>query len=131
MTGYFEYRHTVEFDEVQVFNVHFATYLRWQSSCRDRLVRRAVPDLGLRIVRAECEFFDAIGVDDELSVRLRLEEMVDTEVQFTFDYVRVGDDRLVARGRQRVACLFDGAETTVPVELRAALMPYAESPVLA
>ncbi|GGS41983.1 MULTISPECIES: acyl-CoA thioesterase [Actinokineospora] len=130
MTGYFEYLHTIEFDEVQVTNVHFSTYLRWQSTCRDRLLRKvSPPEMRLRIDKAECEFFTLATVDDELSVRMRLEELTPTQLQFTFDYVRTSDACLVARGRQRVACVVGTEEVLVPPGVRAAALPYAETPV--
>lgn len=141
MTGYYEYRHTVETDETTlVGNVHFVNYLRWQSRCRERFLKEKAPmalpeDMRLHTVKAECEYFSEITTEDDLSVRMRLEELTRTELQLTFDYVRVRADgeNLAARGRQRVACLvISNAETAdIPPPLRDALRPYAETPVSA
>ncbi|WP_436494329.1 acyl-CoA thioesterase [Actinokineospora sp. HUAS TT18] len=138
--GYYEYRHTVETDETTlVGNVHFVAYLRWQGRCRENFLKEEAPTLladGLRLhtVKAECEYFSEILAADELSVRMRLEELTRTQLQFTFDYVRFrgGSEKLAARGRQRVACVVGSTTepklSDVPRPLRDALLPYAESP---
>jgi len=68
---------------------------------------------------------------DEVSIRMRLEELTQTQIAFAFDYVRVSgaEEVLIARGRQRVACMRDAAggssPVRVPESLRLALAPYA------
>ncbi|GAA2678295.1 MULTISPECIES: acyl-CoA thioesterase [Actinosynnema] len=141
MTGYYEIRHTVGFEETNlVGNVYYVNYLRWQGRCREMFLKEKAPavlaevrdDLKLFTLKVECEFFAEITAFDELSVRMRLEELTRTQVQFSFDYVKVtdGEESLVARGRQRVACMrgpnTDTVPTPVPEELRRALEPYAQ-----
>lgn len=138
MSGYYEYKLTVSsHDATLVGHVHFVDYLRWQARCRERFLEEEAPDLDVRLqaLKAECEYFSEILARDDLSVRMRLEEITRTQIQLTFDYVRVRDGResLAARGRQRVAC-FQGPEgeavvSTVPDSLRQALLPYAETPI--
>jgi enediyne biosynthesis thioesterase len=71
-----------------------------------------------------------IGAFDELSIRMRLEDLTQTQIGFAFDYVRLRDgfEELVARGRQRIACMrgpnTDTKPTRVPEQLRAALAPF-------
>ncbi|GAA3002079.1 acyl-CoA thioesterase [Actinokineospora diospyrosa] len=140
MPDFYEIRHTVGFEETNlVGNVYYVNYLRWQGRCRELFLREHAPgvleelraDLKLFTLRVECEFFAEITAFDELSVRMRLEELAQTQVQFSFDYVhlREGVEVLVARGRQRVACMrgpnTDTVPTRVPRELREALAPYA------
>ena len=61
---------------------------------------------------------------------MRLEELTSTQVQFAFDYVhlRAEGEVLVARGRQRIACMRGPNTATVPSrvpeQLREALVPY-------
>ncbi|MBC6451066.1 acyl-CoA thioesterase [Actinokineospora xionganensis] len=141
MSGYYEYKLTVSSGEATlVGHVHFVDYLRWQGRCRELFLKTEVPalledDVRLHALKAECEYFSEIMAHDELSVRMRLEEITRTQIQFTFDYVKTrdGKETLAARGRQRVAC-FRGAEgeavvSTVPACLRDALLPYAETPI--
>jgi enediyne biosynthesis thioesterase len=143
MPGYYEMRHVVGFEETNlVGNVYYVNYLRWQGRCRELFLRERAPgvlvdlrdDLKLFTLKVECEFFAEITAFDELSVRMRLEELAQTQLQFSFDYVHLKEDieTLVARGRQRVACMRGPNANTVPArvpeELRAALAPYAESP---
>jgi len=140
MSEYFEYRHVVGFEETNlVGNVYYVNYLRWQGRCREMFLRDRAPavlddvrdDLKLFTLRVDCEFFAEITAFDELSLRMRLDELTQTQVQFSFDYVRVTNDAedLVARGKQRIACMRGPNTNTVPTRvpdaLRIALAPYS------
>jgi enediyne biosynthesis thioesterase len=141
MAGYFEIRHRVGFEETNfVGNVYYVNYLRWQGHCRERFLTDEAPevlaeimhdDLKLFTLKAECEFFAEITAFDELSVRMRLDELTQTQVQFMFDYVHLRDgvESLIARGKQRIACMRGPNNATVPtrvpVQLREALVPYS------
>jgi enediyne core biosynthesis thioesterase len=87
-------------------------------------------DLKLFTIKSECEYLAEITAFDEVSVRMRLEELTQTQVSFAFDYVRVGDgvEELIARGRQRIACMRGAngatAPARVPEQLRRALQDY-------
>ncbi|MGQ0842201.1 acyl-CoA thioesterase [Actinokineospora sp.] len=139
MANYYEIRHTVGFEETNlVGNVYYVNYLRWQGRCREMFLKEKAPevllelrdDLKLFTLKAECEFYAEITAFDELSVRMRLDELTQTQIQFSFDYVRLGEEELlVARGVQRIACMRGPNTATipsrVPLELRKALIPYA------
>jgi enediyne core biosynthesis thioesterase len=140
MEQYYEYRHLVGFEETNlVGNVYYVNYLRWQGRCREMFLRDRAPavladlreDLKLFTLKVECEFLVEIGAFDELSIRMRLEDLTQTQIGFAFDYVRIRDDVevLIARGRQRIACMrgpnTDTKPTRVPEVLRAALAPFA------
>ena len=145
MTGYYEIRHTVGFEETNlVGNVYYVNYVRWQGRCREMFLKEKAPavleevrdDLKLFTLKVECEFFAEITAFDELSIRMRLEEQTSTQIQFAFDYVHLTDDgeeRLVARGRQRIACMRGPNTATVPSrvpeQLQEALEPYATAAV--
>jgi enediyne biosynthesis thioesterase len=141
MAGYYEIRHIVGFEETNlVGNVYYVNYLRWQGRCREMFLKEKAPgvlaelrdDLKLFTLKVECEFFAEITAFDELSVRMRLEELTQTQIQFSFDYVQLknGLENIVARGRQRIACMrgpnTETVPSRVPEELRTALAPYAE-----
>ncbi|MEV0887803.1 acyl-CoA thioesterase [Streptomyces microflavus] len=136
---YFEYRHTVGFEETNlVGNVYYVNYLRWQGRCREMFLYQKAPDvlaevrddLKLFTLKVDCEFFAEITAFDELSIRMRLSELGQTQLEFTFDYVKVtgGSETLVARGRQRIACMrgpnTDTVPSRVPEALARALEPY-------
>jgi enediyne core biosynthesis thioesterase len=142
MKQYYEYRHIVGFEETNlVGNVYYVNYVRWQGRCRELFLLEHAPDvlddlradLKLFTIKSECEYLSEISAFDELSVRMRLEELTQTQIGFAFDYVRVreGVDELIARGRQRVACMRGAngatAPTRVPEQLRLALECYAIS----
>jgi enediyne core biosynthesis thioesterase len=146
MAGYYEIRHTVGFEETNlVGNVYYVNYLRWQGRCREMFLKEQAPavlvelqqDLKLFTLKVECEFFSEITAFDELSVRMQLEELTQTQIQFTFDYVKLaeGVEFLVARGRQRIACMRgpnnDTVPARVPATLRQALVPYSNVPNVA
>lgn len=140
MSNYYELRHRVGFEETNfVGNVYYVNYLRWQGHCREKFLTEEAPevlaeimhdDLKLFTLKADCEFFAEITAFDELSVRMRLEELTQTQLEFSFDYVQLRGDQevMVARGKQRIACMRGPNNATVParvpVELREALAPY-------
>lgn len=139
--GYFEYRHVVGFEETNlVGNVYYTNYLRWQGRCREMFLRERAPellaelnaDLRLFTLRVECEFFAELTAFDEISVRMRLIDLAQTQLEFGFDYLRLdtgGGETLAARGRQRVACMRGAHDATAPARIPAALAralaPYA------
>ncbi|OLF12934.1 4-hydroxybenzoyl-CoA thioesterase [Actinophytocola xinjiangensis] len=140
MSDYYEIRHTVGFEETNfVGNVYYVNYLRWQGHCRETFLREVAPDvlaeimhddLKLFTLKAECEFFAEITAFDDLSIRMRLDELTQTQIQFVFDYYLLRNDHesLVARGRQRIACMRGPNNETVPArvpaQLRDALAPF-------
>jgi enediyne core biosynthesis thioesterase len=142
MSGYYELLHGVGFEETNfVGNVYFVDYLRWQGHCREQFLKDEAPtvleeimndDLKLFTLKVECEYFAEITAFDELSVRMTLDELTSTQVQFSFDYVHLTADgeRLVAKGKQRIACMRgpnnDTKPTRVPDKLLEALAPYTE-----
>jgi enediyne core biosynthesis thioesterase len=139
MDRFYEYRHTVGFEETNlVGNVYYVNYLRWQGRCREMFLKERCPqvladlqdDLKLFTLKVDCEFFAEITAFDELSIRMRLIELTSSQLEFGFDYLRLVEDMevLVARGRQRVACMRGPNGRTsparVPDELIRALGPY-------
>jgi enediyne biosynthesis thioesterase len=139
MNKYYEYRHIVGFEETNlVGNVYYVNYVRWQGRCREMFLLEHAPsvldelrgDLKLFTIRSECEYLAEISAFDALSIRMHLEELTQTQIGFAFDYVRVreGMEELVAKGRQRIACMRGAVGATaparVPAELRQALDGY-------
>ncbi|MFC4533322.1 acyl-CoA thioesterase [Sphaerisporangium dianthi] len=141
MGKYYEYAHTVGFEETNIVgNVYYVNYLRWQGRCREMFLKERAPevladlqdDLKLFTLKVDCEFFAEITAFSELSIRMRLQELAQTQVEFSFDYVRLdpdGTETLIARGRQRIACMRGPNTRTVPARvpdaLARALEPYA------
>lgn len=141
MDDYYEIRHTVGFEETNlVGNVYYVNYLRWQGRCREMFLKERAPEvlddlrgeLKLFTLRVSCEFFAELAAFEDISVRMRLAELAQTQIQLTFDYVRLEPDNgetLVARGLQRVACMRGPNTRTVPARvpepLIRALRPYA------
>jgi enediyne biosynthesis thioesterase len=140
MDNYFEYPHTVGFEETNlVGNVYYVNYLRWQGRCREMFLKSRAPEVladlqdGLKLftLKVDCEFYAEITAFDELAIRMYLVDLAQTQVEFSFDYVRLepdGGETLVARGRQRVACMRGPNTRTVPTRvpepLLRALEPY-------
>lgn len=139
MDRFYEHRHVVGFEETNlVGNVYYVNYLRWQGRCREMFLRDHAPDvlaeltgdLKLFTLKVDCEFIAELTALDEVAVRMRLEELTQTQVEFAFDYVlvRAGEELLVARGRQRIACMRGPngrtAPARVPESLRRALERY-------
>lgn len=140
MDQYYEYRHVVGFEETNlVGNVYFANYVRWQGRCREMFLVEHAPgvldelrhDLKLFTIKTECEYLAEVTAFDELSIRMRLEDLTQTQIGLAFDYVRLRDgaQELIARGRQRIACMRGPNGSTSPVrvpdQLRQALEDFA------
>ncbi|AVT32354.1 MULTISPECIES: thioesterase family protein [unclassified Plantactinospora] len=133
MDKYYEYLHTVGFEETNlVGNVYYVNYLRWQGRCREMFLKERAPDvladlqadLKLFTLKVDCEFFAEITAFDELAVRMRLVDLAHTQLEFGFDYLRLdpgGGETLVARGRQRVACMRGPNGATAPARVPEAL----------
>jgi enediyne biosynthesis thioesterase len=141
---YYEYRHLVGFEETNlVGNVYYVNYLRWQGRTREMFLLEKAPDvlddirddLKLFTLKVECEFLAEIWAFDQLSIRMRLEDLTQTQIGFAFDYVKLheGLEILVGRGRQRIACMRGPNGNTkpskVPESLREALSNYELTPV--
>jgi len=139
MAGYYEYRHTVGFEETNIVgNVYYVNYLRWQGRCREMFLKERAPEVladlanGLKLftLKVDCEFYAEITAFDDLAIRMSLVDLAQTQLEFSFDYVRLdpGGETLVARGRQRVACMQGPNTRTVPIRvpepLVRALAPY-------
>ncbi|MBP2327913.1 enediyne biosynthesis thioesterase [Kibdelosporangium banguiense] len=129
---YFEWRHVVAFGETNlVGNVYYAHYVNWQGQCREMFLRETCPEIldelrsGLKMftLKAECEYLSEITAFDEVTLRLALDELTQTQLAFAFDYLvaRDGKLELIARGRQRVVCMRMENGRAVPTRVPAAL----------
>src|SRR5215475_5339926 len=108
MSGYYEYRHVVGFEETNlVGNVYYVNYLRWQGRCRELFLKERAAavladlqaDLKLFTLKVDCEFYAELTAFDDVSIRMWLAELGQTQLQFGFDYVRLdggGGESLVA-----------------------------------
>jgi enediyne core biosynthesis thioesterase len=139
--GFYEYRHVVSFEETNlVGNVYYTNHLSWQGRCRELFLREHAPDvidelsrgLSLATISCSCEYFAELTAFDEVSVRMRLAELVQNRMRLVFEYWRrkKGAEELVARGEQQIACMRrDGGRlltAPVPQTLREALAAYSE-----
>ncbi|KUO16452.1 acyl-CoA thioesterase [Streptomyces dysideae] len=138
MPDHFEYRHVVGFEETNlVGNVYFTNYVSWQGRCREMFLYQHAPEVlaelqtGLKLftVNCSCEYFLELQAFDVVSVRMRLREVLSTQVEFTFDYVHLHakGERLAARGSQRVACMRSDGLETVPITVPESLVSALES----
>ena len=136
----YEYRHIVGFEETNlVGNVYYASHVRWQGRCREMFLREHAPEIlkqlgqGLCLIttRCSCEYFAELNAFDEVLIRMRLGALAQNRVTMTFEYWRRanGDEELVARGEQQIACMLRKGEkleaVPVPQTLQAALSAYA------
>jgi acyl-CoA thioesterase FadM len=137
MNRYYEYRHMVGFEETNlVGNVYYANYVRWQGQCREMFLLEHAPSildelrgsLRLYTLSADCEFLGELAPFDQLSVRMRVSDLTQTQIGFTFDYMRGwnGPGDLVARGWQRVACLLEADDRMTPARVPEALSQAAQ-----
>jgi enediyne biosynthesis thioesterase len=136
----YEYRHTVGFEETNLFgNVYYVNHVRWQGRVREMFLRQFAPeilrDLGrglvLSTVRCSCEYLDEIRPFDEVLIRMSLAALSQTRITLRFEYLcnRNGAQKTVALGEQQIACMSRHGEEfvprAVPQALRDALEPFA------
>ena len=136
----YEYRHIVSFEETNlVGNVYYVNHLKWQGRVREMFLRDHAPDvlealfqdLALATVRCSCEYHAELYAFDEVIIRMRLGDLVQNRITMRYEYWRVsdGNEKLVARGEQQVACLRREGDRLVPTQipnsLREALQAYA------
>jgi enediyne biosynthesis thioesterase len=136
----YEYRHVVGFEETNlVGNVYYASHVRWQGRCREMFLREHAPEIlkqlgeGLCLIttRCSCEYFAELSAFDEVLIRMRLGALAQNRVTMSFDYWRIanGDEELVARGEQQIACMLRRGEKLeaipVPHVLQEALRAYS------
>lgn len=137
----YEYRHVVSFLETNlVGKVYYTHFLAGQGRGRELFLRDHAPDVieelgrgpSLATVRCSCEYFAELLVFDELTVRMRLAELMQNRITLGFEYWRrkEGGEELGTRGEQQVACMKREQQRLVPALVppsrREALAAYAE-----
>jgi enediyne biosynthesis thioesterase len=131
----YEYRHVVSLEETNLLgNVYYLHHLRWQGRCRELFLREHAPDVldqlrgDLRLVTIDCacRYLAELAAFDEVAVRMRLEDLGQTQLLLGFEYLRRardGSEELVATGQQRIACMRrDGGGRLVPASVPASLL---------
>jgi enediyne biosynthesis thioesterase len=136
----YEYRHVVGFEETNLLgNVYYVHHVRWQGRCRELFLREHAPDVldqlrgDLRLVTLDCacRYLKELDALDEVTVRMRLEELGQTQLLLGYQYLRRapdGGEELIATGQQRIACMRrEGGRlvpTSVPTSLELALQRF-------
>jgi enediyne biosynthesis thioesterase len=138
----YEYRHIVGFEETNlVGNVYYVNHLKWQGRVREMFLREHAPvvlaelthGLALATLKVSCEYLAELYAFDELIIRMRLGELTQNRITMLYEYWRCkgGQEELVAKGEQQVACLRREGEkllpTPVPKSLREALEAYLDA----
>jgi len=137
----YEYRHIVSFEETNlVGNVYYANQVGWQGRCREMFLRDHVPaildafadGLALATTYVSCEYLAELTAFDEIVIRMRLAALKQNRITMLFEYWRQagGNEELVARGEQEVACIRrEGTGYTIsplPGFFREALQLFSE-----
>ena len=128
----YEFRHVVGFAETNLTgNVYYVNHLRWQGRCRELFLREHVPDvlaelergLCLITVHCACDYLAELTAFDEVVIRMRLGALMQNRMSLLFEcwQLRAGNEELVARGEQQVACMRRDGEKTVPTPIPEAL----------
>lgn len=134
----FEIRHIVGFEETNlVGNVYYANHLRWQGRCREMFLRAHAPeilsqlaqDLALVTTRVACDYFDELFAFDEVIIRMRAGPISQNRITMHFDYLRSrdGQEQMIARGEQQIACMRRAPTGVVPTPIPECLIQALES----
>jgi enediyne core biosynthesis thioesterase len=134
----YDYRHVVSFEETNlVGNVYYVNPLRWQGRCRELFLRQHAPDvltelaggLSLVTVRCACEYLAELNAFDEVIVRMHLGALGQNRMSLLFEYWRVrnGEEELVGRGEQQVACMRREGDRVLPAPIPRSLVQGLQS----
>ena len=136
MTRYYEYRHTVGFEETNlVGNVYYANFVRWQGRCREMFLKDHAPDIvemlkdnfAIVTLHVSCDYFSELHAFDDVLIQMSLAEMVQNRITMQFDYHKA-DGTLCAKGLQQIACMKRVGDqllvTEIPNSLRNVLQVY-------
>jgi len=134
----FEYRHRVLLEDTSVAgDVYFTRYFSLQGRCRELFLLERAPDVlerlrdGLALVttHCSCEYIGEALPGDEIRVRMRLGRLAQNLIDLDFEYWRAGDgeEALIARGAQQVACMRREAGRVVPEPVPGSLVAALEA----
>jgi acyl-CoA thioester hydrolase len=121
-----EHRLRVRYGETdQMGRAHHASYLLYLEEARTRMMaergcsyaelERA--GIGLPVRRAELRYRGAIGYDEELLVRTRVERIRNASLTFAYELSRAADGARVAEARIELACVDLRSSPQRPVAL--------------
>jgi len=139
----YEYRHVIGFEDTNlVGNVYYANHVRWQGRCREMFLKDNAPEIiedlnhGLLLIttRVSCEYYSELYAFNEVIIRMQAGAVSQNRITMLFDYVCAnehGEEQLMAKGEQQIACMREQddhvAPTPIPPALRKALDIYTIS----
>ena len=130
----------VEFSETDMAGiVHFSNFFRMMEMAEHAFLRQLGTSVHLRTpegvigwprVKVECEYAKPLHFEDEVEIRLFVEEVRRRSVRYRFDFVRVGDGEHVAQGFVVAVCVrvdgLGGLEAVeIPAGIRSGLLACA------
>lgn len=137
----YDLKHVVSFEETNlVGNVYFVNHIRWQGKCREMFLHdhaRSVlaelenGNLALVTLNCSCEYFEELKAFDEVLVKMFLEKTVQNKIAMRFEYYHVTShtEKLIAQGKQEIACMGKSAQGYIPVlipkDLQTALSEFS------
>src|SRR5687768_7377075 len=103
-------------DTDQMGVVYYANYLRWFEKGRSELLRQSgipyasIEQRGMHFPVAEvsCRYFRSAHYDDLIMIETRLASLGRASLAFTYRIVGEAEDRLLASGSTKHACVDDG-----------------------
>lgn len=110
--------------------VHHGNYFAWFEVGRVELLRSLgwsykaleADGLSLPVIQADCQYRHPARYDDELEVRTHGRLVSSLRVQFTYEFVRLADERLLASARtMHVPVNREGRPCRLPAALRKAM----------
>jgi enediyne core biosynthesis thioesterase len=127
MNKYFEYSHTVSFEETNlVGNVYFVNYFKWQGRCREMFLKEKAGNvivdieagrLALITLHSACNFLGELKAFDQLRVQMFLEGVNNHKIKMKFNYYKVAGEelQLVATGVHEAGCFEKTSAGLAPV----------------
>lgn len=114
---YFEYKHTVLFEETNVVgNVYFANFIKWQGACREMFLKKTVPEIVEEVNNGElllitlhtsCDYISQLVAFDDVVLGMTLDKMNQNRIKMLFNYYKEetdGSRKMIAKGVHEIGC---------------------------
>lgn len=137
MPSSFTLTRRIEFAETDMAGiVHFSNFFRMMEMAEHAFFRslgfsvQGVHEgalIGWPRVNASCDYISPLRFEDEVEIRLTVEEVRTRSIRYQFAFFKLPERREVARGKLAVVCVTGDTTTgkftsiTIPDEVRAAL----------
>lgn len=106
-------------------NVYFARYFDWQGMAREEFFNKIVPEpnfllkknIKLITIEAYIKYLKEALLFDTIQIKVIPCNIRNTTFELIFKYIKIGQDELIAEGRQKIGFTEDNKIIPIPIEI--------------